>query len=399
VPVWHKASQRWVNDGKLAVVGITQEQHPDRCRLFAQWQQFDWPILHDPIDVTGAMAVPIVMAIDEHGIVRVVNPRVETFETDFLNKTFPPPPDAAAATPVVAQRPDLSELDRTANKLDTIAGWQQYGDALVLWGGVERINNAIEAYRRGLQLAPRDGSLQFRLGVCYRRRYESQLRQEGDFERAVTAWNEALNLDPNHYIWRRRIQQYGPRLIKPYPFYDWIDQAAREVRARGETPLELAVSPSGAEIAQPQRRFSEIGQDETSPDPNGRIHRDKARLIQTEVVVVPPRIKPGESVRVHVTVRPNQTADAYWNNENEPVKLWVETPADWKTDGRLLTAPLGDRPETNEVRSFEFELKSPDNAQDKVRLSTYMLYYVCEGVDGTCLYLRQDIPVDVQFER
>ena len=64
---------------------------------------------------------------------------------------------------------------------------------------------------------------------------------DASFQRAIDAWGQALAIDPNHYIWRRRIQQYGPRLIKPYPFYDWVEQAAREIRARGETPVELAV--------------------------------------------------------------------------------------------------------------------------------------------------------------
>ncbi|MBI3837334.1 MAG: hypothetical protein HY288_05300 [Planctomycetia bacterium] len=118
-----------------------------------------------------------------------------------------------------------------------------------------------------------------------------------------------------------------------------------------------------------------------------------------EAVVVPPRIKPGESVRVHLAMRTNKAADAHWNNENEPVKLWVAAPAGWTTDRRLQTAPLGDRPETNESRSIEFELKSPEDSRGTVRLSPYALYYVCEGINGTCLYLRQDIPIAVQVER
>ena len=399
MPVWHKATRRWVQEGKLAVVGITQEQHPDRCRLFAQWQQFDWPILHDPIDATGPRAVPIVMAIDEHGIVRSVGPRVETFEDDFLNKTFSAPPSAPGAPATTTERPDLSKSHERARKLNTAAAWRQNGDALVLWGGIDRNELAIEAYSRSLQLAPRDGDSHFRLGVCNRRRYESRYREGGDFQRAIDEWNRALEIDPNHYIWRRRIQQYGPRLIKPYPFYDWVDEAAREIRARGETPVELAVYPSGAEIAQPERQFQKAGPGETAPDPSGRIHRDKGRLIEAEVVLVPPRIKPGESVRVHISLRPNRARDAHWNNENEPVKLWIVAPKDWEADHRLMTAPSGNQPETSEPRSIEFELKSPKEAQGTVRLSAYALYYVCEGLEGTCLYLRQDIAIDVPFER
>lgn len=56
---------------------------------------------------------------------------------------------------------------------------------------------------------------EFRLGVAYRARYDSLLRQPGDFRKAVEHWERALALDANQYIWRRRIQQYGPRFDKP----------------------------------------------------------------------------------------------------------------------------------------------------------------------------------------
>ena len=74
---------------------------------------------------------------------------------------------------------------------------------------------------------PKNAPVQFRLGVCYRRRYESQQRQPGDFQAAIDSWSRALDLDPNQYIWRRRIQQYGPRLDKPYAFYDWVNEAEK----------------------------------------------------------------------------------------------------------------------------------------------------------------------------
>ena len=105
--------------GALVLLGVTQEQHADRCRLFAQWKRFDWPILHDPINVLEAPAVPIVVAIDEHGIVRAIRPRPETFAAEFLDKTFaddaPPgaprstgPPDLAALLPSGRGEPDAA---------------------------------------------------------------------------------------------------------------------------------------------------------------------------------------------------------------------------------------------------------------------------------------------------
>ncbi len=83
-------------------------------------------------------------------------------------------------------------------------------------------------------------------------RYDEAEGAEHDFVDAVEAWKEARRRDPNQYIWRRRIQQYGPVLDKPYPFYHWVAQARREIRARGEQPLPLTVEPSGAELAEPR---------------------------------------------------------------------------------------------------------------------------------------------------
>ena len=61
MPVWHQATADWVKKGKLVLLGVTQEQHADRCRLFSQWKQFDWPILHDPINVLDLLGVPVVV--------------------------------------------------------------------------------------------------------------------------------------------------------------------------------------------------------------------------------------------------------------------------------------------------------------------------------------------------
>ncbi len=39
-------------------------------RLFMQWKQMDWPILADSLNLIEVTAVPITLAIDEHGIIR-----------------------------------------------------------------------------------------------------------------------------------------------------------------------------------------------------------------------------------------------------------------------------------------------------------------------------------------
>ena len=344
MPVWHEKTAKWVKDGKLVLLGITQEQHPDRCRLLAQWKGFGWPILHDPINIMGVSAVPVLVAIDEHGIVRDTRPRLDRFEADFLNKTFADDAEIAKPDwqtpelPAGKERSAFNALRKLAEKDRTPAAWRGLGDALTLWGGDSQINAALDAYARALKLAPNDGPTEFRLGVCYRRRYESDSRRPGDFQAAIDHWGRALELDPNQYIWRRRIQQYGPRLDKPYAFYDWVEGAEKAIRARGAKPIALAVRPDGAEIAHPLKSFEEKPVVARAPDPDGKVHRDKEGLVRAEITVVPTHVRPGKTARIHVVLRLNARHKARWDNEAGASRLWIDPPEGWGVAERLLTA-------------------------------------------------------------
>jgi len=402
VPVWHEGTAKWVKDGKLVLLGITQEQHPDRCRLLAQWKGFGWPILHDPISIMGSSGVPILVAIDEFGIVRDTRPRLDSFEADFLNKTFTDDAKAVKKVwqtpelPAGKDRPDFDALRELAEKTRTPVAWRSLGDALALWGGDRQVNAALNAYARALKLAPEDGATEFRRGVCYRRRYESASHQPGDFQGAIDHWGRALELDPNQYIWRRRIQQYGPRLDKPYAFYDWVGEAEKAIRARGEKPIALAIRPGGAEVAHPLRSFPEQPGEARAPDPDEKVHRDEKGQVRAEVTTVPARIRPGDAARIHVVLRLDANQKAHWNNEAEPLRLWIDPPPGWQVAERLLTAPAGPKAVSGEVRSLEFEVKAPVKATGKVRLPAYALYNVCDDIGGQCLFLRLDIPIELK---
>jgi hypothetical protein len=408
VPVWHKATRKWVEEGRLVVLGITQEQHPDRCRLFAQWQQFDWPILWDPINAMESTAVPIVVAIDEHSIVRSVRPRPESIEREFLNVKFADdaPRDTVrdsgretGAEVRPARRPDLAGLRNRAEQSESSRAHRELGDALVLWGGSNEIGRAIDAYSHARRLDADDAATRFRLGVAYRLRHDSPGRQPADFQRAVEHWEQALTANPNQYVWRRRIQQFGPRLDKPYPFYDWVAEARRAIAARGESPVSLTVDPYGAEIASPTRTFTaEPSAAASSPDPAGKIHRDLDRLIECEVTLVPSRIRPGGTARVHITMQPNSAKKSHWNNEAEPLRVWVDTPDGWQSSQRLVTAPAVTEPTSLEVRRIDFEVQAPADATGKIKLPAYAIYYVCEDADGRCLFLRQDFEIPIAVD-
>lgn len=395
MPAWNSHTRDWVRQGKLVVIGIAQEQHEKRCQLFAQWQQLDWPILYDPLNVMEVAGVPIEIAIDEYGIVRNLRPRKETLAQDFLGKTYSPEGvQGASVLAGKAAQADLQALQGHAKQANKASAWRALGDALVLWEGLPRIDDAIAAYGRAIGSNPKDGDAHFRLGTCYRMRYESSQRRPADFQRAVDHWTRARQIRPNQYIWRRRIEQYGPRLAKPYPFYDWVGTASAAVQARGEQPVALDTLPTDSEMARPVRRFDAETQ-ATPPNPLDGIQSDTQALVLSEVTVVPPRVKPEKTVRVHVSLRPNDKLKAHWNNEAEPLTLWLELPPAWQAQPQRLVASQPNQPESSEARTLEFELRSPASAKGLCRLTAHAWYYVCEDLGGACRFLHQAIPVAV----
>jgi hypothetical protein len=379
VPVWHEQTQALRDEGKLQLVGLIQEQHPDRCRLFMQWHEMGWPIMVDSLDELGVARVPIVVLIDEHGIVRSVRPDMDAVN-EFANAPLNDVDPAAPST-----RPDLGTLrDRakTGELLDLI----DCADALVTWGDDADLTDAIDTDGLALEARPDLASIHFHLGVAYRRRFESTARAEGDFARAIEHWENALALDPNQYIWRRRIQQYGPRLDKPYSFYDWVNEARQAITARGDTPAPLRVEPSGAELAYPAEVLDSAA-DATEPDPEGDIQRDEG-LIHAEVIAVPTTQGDGAAWRIHVFT-PHDAA--HWNNEAEPMSVWLDAPKGWTIDHRLATLDAPPTATSTETRTAEFELRPPpDSAPETPKLRGYALYNVCEDAEGACLYRRLD---------
>jgi len=400
VPGWHEATKDWQEAGDIQMVGIIQEQHPDRARLFMQWKEMGWPIIVDSLNLLDMQVVPLTLAIDEHGIIRQIQPprdELAELRASFVDVDFDPPAaTAATVTPSPAEE-------------------------LFLWGDDSQLDDIVDAFERALVEDARDGDIEgktlFRTGVAYRRRHDSPYRKQrdpsppgsagdapNDFQAAVIYWERALAADPNNYIWRRRIQQYGPRLDKPYPFYDWVPTARAEIAARGDTPAALVAEPGGAEFAEPLREFLGDTRAGEPPDPDGRIYRDDAseRYVNVEdAAMVPTSTAAGASVRAHLTFVPNEAIKAHWNNEVDGLVLWIEdVPEGWQVDSRFHSVPNPPEAVSLEPRTVEFEVKTPDDAAPGTYSVTgYALYYVCEDVNGVCLYRRQDLSFTVGVHR
>lgn len=411
LPVWQKTVQPYVDSGQLAVIGVVQEQHPDRARLYKQWRQLDWPIAVDSLNLLDLAAVPVPVAIDESGIVQLGRPSPTSFVKEFLKRNY-----TAVNVPQDynrAEKADPMSLNRAARQGGSSEAYRALGDACFTAAESNLLPRAIWAYQKAVESDPRDGRAHFRLGVALRKRSEGARRKPGDAQTAVAHWGEALAINPNQYIWRRRIQQYGPRLDKPYDFYSWVTQARDEIEARGEQPIVLATEPSGSELIAPPRRRRKgqsrsgplpngrgSGAEMKNPDPQGKINRDKTNMVNIEIVVTPARVQPGQRVRVRSTFRLHDKTRPYWNNEaREGLAMWVDPPKSCALGEGRLTYPNPPEAESQETRVLEFELAvNKDAPIGEVRLPAYALYYVCQNKGGKCLYLRQDFSVKFEVD-
>jgi len=378
---WQGATEPHVKAGKLVVIGVVQEQHADRARLYRQWKRLEWPIFIDALNLRDLDAVPVPVGVDESGIVRLTGALSADAVREFVEKDFGK--TAVPAGQNVAPKPDPKAAKSPRDR----------GDALFLHDP-EGLDAAVEAYEKA---DPQDARALFRLGVALRARYDSPGRRPGDAQRAVEAWGAALALQPNKYIWRRRIQQFGPRLDKPYDFFFWVEEARRDILARGEKPVELAAEPMGSEIAPPSKGAPQAAAPAVpDPDPAGKLIRDKRPIVVVEPVVTPARVRPGERIRARVAFRLDPLAKAHWNNEADPLSLSVKPPAGVSIVEGTFTLPNPAKAESDELRILEFEAAVDAGVPaGKLSIPGYALYAVCEDKDGVCRYVRQDLSLTV----
>jgi hypothetical protein len=366
VPGWHSKTKQLVKDKKLIVLGIAPEQHGDRMALFLQWKGMeDMVVMLDSYNLLGLKAVPLTLLIDESGVIRSRNPR-----QGDLDKFLATPP-AGVGTASKAPRAQL-ETPSTNLKEGLVSPDLESAEFL------------------------------FRMGVAHRKAYDrgGAGAEPEHFTRALIYWRRALEADPSNYIWRRRLQQYGPRLDKPYPFYDWIKTARRELWAKGINPRLLLAEPMGAEIAQPLKQGAPSAGKFPHPDPDNKLSRDLVDIVKCGTFVVPHTRNPLKAVRVLVTLTPNPARKAKWNDEAGVSTVRLVPPEGWQASQPVtMIAPS---PGTvaaaapNAPRHVEFELRRtgevPPNQAAKFEFQLY--YNVCYGEDRVCQFFRRDISVD-----
>ena len=381
MPVWHNTIQKLAPEN-FSAIGVVQEQHSERTKLYKQWKQYDFPIAQDPVTKLGAAVVPMFIGIDEHGIVRNSRMRPRDLEK-FLKTEFAAPTTAA---PVLEKKTDFEKL---AADDDSVENLCMLGDDEMLFrvSGDNSHDKAIASYKSALEKDPKNGTILFRLGAAYRQRYDEKSHDDADFDMASKYWTMAMEVNPRQYIWRRRIEQYGPRLQKPYPFYDWVGTAIKEIEQRGEVPVKLTVELTQSELA--DRSRPDFTKQDTMPKSTEELDRDNGEFISIESTMVPGFVKPGKPATVHLRLVPT---GAKWNNESTPLTVWIDCDSA-KLSKHLLTFDNPDQADSKENRSLELDILL-DGAADSCVIEGFALYNVCTE-DGVCMYRRQDFKIEV----
>ena len=408
MPVWHATTRELRDSGQLALVGLVQEQHPERAELFALWQEFDWPLLWDPYTLSGSQVVPRTFLLDDQGIVRAVNPRPEQLAglvADLLAEPDPTPAAVSGDNPwgqlpeeawhlgtggqtLLAEQlsaPKTSRAGRT---------WAALSDVLFrgAWAhDPASLDAAVEALQAYLAEHPDDAAMTFRLGVALRMRMDRGEPRAGDFQAAVDAWSQALALRPSQYIWRRRLQQYGPRLDQPYPFYTWVEEAQAALARRGQ-----AAPPVGT-LTVAERVEARVSPQapEGPPDPAGTFPRDDDGWVHHQATVVFDTSGGRPRGRLHLALDPNASRDVHWNNEAGPTLIWLDDPPEgWSLERRSFAVGEATSLVSAETRGVDFEIELPAHSTGGT-LSGYAIVQACEGDSGVCIALRHDFELTI----
>jgi tetratricopeptide (TPR) repeat protein len=290
--------------------------------------------------------LPMIVAIDEEGTIKALQPSRDSFEKSFINRVYK---KKQPATQEEAELPDPRVTRRTADEAREPSASRAHADALVLSGLPPQIDEAIKVYGEVIAIDPKDAWSLFRRGVAYRIRYEREERQPGDFQAAVDAWAQAVRLAPANAIFRQRLQQYGPKVEDQAACYRWIPGARQELLRRDQTPIALEVEPLAMELDNTSREAR------NSAPPKGKYPTDKSGHVNIETTVVRAADRKHANVaKIHLTLRPNGVE---WEKATQPIGLWLATSKSVRPERAYFEFPGENSASGAEPRTISFSVE------------------------------------------
>jgi|CXWL01.1.fsa_nt_gi peroxiredoxin len=233
LPEWNEKTKALIAADKLVVIGVSQEQSPERSRLLLQWLKIDWPVLHDPLNTHEVRKLPTVIAIDEHGYVQDPHAKIETFESKFVNQTYPKPGKPAYYERDVLQDPRVTR--RIVEDTNAAEDWNRHGTSIILSWRPALLPEGVESFTKLTGKEPKSAVAYFRLGVAHLFRRASEFAQGDDLEGAQKALKKAAALSSSNEVFAQRLLVASGKDTGE----KWIKLARKEIKARGEKPVAL----------------------------------------------------------------------------------------------------------------------------------------------------------------
>lgn len=242
---WHAESatllENWIGTTKnlrkkkkLAVIGVMHEQDRELAALFVKWKGPNIPILHDPLDISQGERLPTVLAIDENGFVRAINPKIDTIEKGFIKKKYKPGKFELRAPVLEAADPKVLKRRAAESRLSSMQ--RELADAYMFGGTSAEIEEGMRTYSQLLQSDGKDAYAFFRLGVGFLMRSIGDAKQDGDVKQAIESLRNAVKLKPKNEVFKARLAEFDKDAKRPkgdVDFNGWVEKARKETGKRG----------------------------------------------------------------------------------------------------------------------------------------------------------------------
>ncbi len=121
-------------------------------------------------------------------------------------------------------------------------------------------------------------------------------------------------------------------------------------------------------------------------------------MVSIKAVVVPATKGDAKSVRIYLEFTPQKNLEVHWTNDAGNLSFFPDA-SEIEVVDQQGPGKVPEIPSTTELRKVEFEVRPLAGKTLPKKIQGVAFYFVCEGLDGVCRYLRQEVVIflDPQF--
>jgi peroxiredoxin len=238
---WDATTKDLVKNHQLVVWGVCHDASPAQAQLFMQWKRIGWPIAHDVLNQNGIENLPLVIYINEKGIVKQVDPESGKLATKLAKSKALKPKEIPEEDR--EQLRDPKSTRRAASEGRSAEALCLHGEALIIAGLPAQIDEAVEVFSKASQSEPGNVRAWFGLGVAHQIRHQrggsADSKGDDDSKAAAQAWKKVRELAPDNEVLKIEIQQFKKKSGDVEKMFGWVEEARKEIIARGEKPVDV----------------------------------------------------------------------------------------------------------------------------------------------------------------